>query len=65
VQRVRAALAEQGFGVRTEIDMRATLRDKLNAQMEDYLILGAATHPWPTGHWTPTATSACSCPATS
>ncbi|GAA3342270.1 DUF302 domain-containing protein [Amorphoplanes nipponensis] len=41
VERVRAALQEQGFGVLTEIDVRATLHDKLGEQMEDYLILGA------------------------
>ena len=41
VSRVRDALKAQGFGVLTEIDMRATLRDKLGQDMEDYLILGA------------------------
>jgi uncharacterized protein (DUF302 family) len=41
VSRIRAALQEQGFGVLTEIDVRATLRAKLGAEMEDYLILGA------------------------
>ena len=39
--RVRAALAEQGFGVITEIDMSATLREKLGADLEDYVVLGA------------------------
>ncbi|MEO3859601.1 DUF302 domain-containing protein [Acrocarpospora sp. B8E8] len=41
VKQVRAALKEQGFGVLTEIDVRATLREKIGAEMEDYLILGA------------------------
>jgi len=41
VARVREALKAQGFGVLTEIGMRATLRDKLGQDIEDYLILGA------------------------
>ena len=41
IGRVKDALADQGFGVLTEIDVRQTLKDKLDVDIEPQVILGA------------------------
>lgn len=41
VPRVKEAFAAQGFGTLTEIDVQATLKTKVGADMEPYVILGA------------------------
>lgn len=41
VEAVRAALGEQGFGILTEIDLKATLKEKLDVDVAAQVILGA------------------------
>ena len=45
VEKIKETLKEQGFGILTEIDVKATLKKKLGVDFENYFILGACNPP--------------------